>query len=89
MQKLVIIVFHYINNLMILKIMNDNTADRGIDNIHAATIFLVIPHLTAFVLLHKPTPTIEPLATCVELTGTPNNAAVPNINELLTSTANP
>ncbi len=72
-----------------LKTMKAITAANGIDNIQAPIIFLVVLHLTAFVLWHRPAPIIEPLATCVELTGNPKNAANPNINELLNSTENP
>ena len=50
--------------------------DNGIVTNQAITIDLATPQLTALIRLEEPTPSKEPLTTCVVLTGKCKNVAV-------------
>ena len=63
--------------------------DNGIVTNHANTIDLATPQLTAFKRLEEPTPSKEPLTTCVVLTGKCKNVAVKIVMAEFKSAAKP
>ena len=63
--------------------------DNGMVTNHAITIERATPQLTAFTRLEDPTPIIEPLTTCVVLTGKCKNVAVKMVIAEFKSAAKP
>ena len=63
--------------------------DNGIVTNQAITIDLATPQLTALIRLEEPTPSKEPLTTCVVLTGKCKNVAVKIVIAEFKSAANP